>query len=103
MGTFDGLLHLNGDGEPAVKVEIDLTGERLVVKSGDVEVADWKLDEIRINALTDGFHVRAEGEEVILEVTEDGRFAVDLGLRSASPTLRRKISALLRSDAEPAK
>ena len=101
MGNYSGFLYLGGDDQTAVKVEVDLTDERLSVQSGDVEVGDWDLSEIRINALGDGFHVRAEGEEVVLQIDQDGEFAVDLGLRTAPPNLRKKISALMRNDAKP--
>ena len=83
---------------PSSKGSFDLDGERMRLNSNGVEVADWSLEEIRVAALPDGFHVRAEGEEVVLEVFDDGRFAIDLGLRTAHPALRRKMSALLRSD-----
>jgi hypothetical protein len=98
MSAFEGRLRLTGDDAPPVGVEIDLTDERMRVHAGDVEVADWSLSDIRVSALTDGFHVRAEGEEVVLDVIEDGRFAIELGLRSAHPALRRRMSALMRED-----
>lgn len=98
MSSYEGHLRIEGDPQPPVGVEIDLTGERMRVTSGDMALADWSLEEIRVSALTDGFHVRAEGEEVILEVPEDGRFAIELGLRTAHPALRRRMSALMRDD-----
>jgi hypothetical protein len=61
-------------------------------------LGQWDLENVRINAELDGFHMRAEGEEVVLDITEDARFAVDIGLRSAPPLLRRKMSAILRED-----
>lgn len=99
MGAYEGKLRMLDDAEPPLGVDIDLTEERLTLRTGDVEVADWPLDEIRVSALVDGFHVRAEGEEVILDVSEDARFALDLGLRNAHPVLRRRMSALMRDDA----
>jgi hypothetical protein len=48
--------------------------------------------------MPDGFHIRAEGEAVVLDVTDDARFAVELGLRNAHPALRQRMAALLRSD-----
>jgi hypothetical protein len=53
---------------------------------------------MRISALPDGFHIRAEGESVILDVSDEARFAIELGLRNAHPALRQKMAALLRSD-----
>jgi hypothetical protein len=84
--------------ERPINVIIDLTDERLTLKSGEVDVADWALSEIRVSPMPDGFHVRAEGEEIVLQVTEDAQFALDLGLRHAPPNLRRRMSALLRQE-----
>lgn len=98
MSSFEGRLRVEGDTGPDIGVEIDLDGERMKVMAGDVEIADWTLDEIRVAALIDGFHIRAEGEEIILEVDDDGRFAVDLGLKSGHPALRRRMAALLREE-----
>lgn len=96
MTEFEGTLRMGNEERPGVTVQIDLTEERLRLSSGPDQLADWSLDEIRVSALIDGFHVRAEGEEVILETGDDGRFALALGLRSAHPVLRRKMSAVLR-------
>lgn len=99
MAAYDGKLRLEGEPDQPMNVVIDLTGERMRVMAGDVEVADWAREELRVRALTDGFHVRAEGEEVVLDVREDARFAIELGLKSAHPLLRRRIAALMRDDA----
>jgi hypothetical protein len=99
MAAYDAQLRLDWTNEPPINVMIDITDERITLKSGDIEVADWALDEIRVSPMPDGFHIRAEGEEVILDVTDDARFALDLGLRHAPPLLRRRMSALLRDNA----
>lgn len=98
MSAYEAWLRISGEDEPPLGVEIDLTDERLAVRAGDVQVGDWSRDEIRIAALQDGFHLRAEGEEIILDVTDDARFALDLGLRNAHPGLRRRMAALMRDD-----
>jgi hypothetical protein len=98
MSAYEAWLRMRGDEEPPIGVDVDLTDDRLVVTAGDVALGDWSRDEVRISALPDGFHLRAEGEEVILDVTEDARFALDLGLRNAHPSLRRRMSALMRDD-----
>jgi len=97
MSSYDARLRMIGTDEAPIHVVIDLTDERLTMMSADVEVADWAREEIRVTPANDGFHIRAEGEEIILDVTEDARFALDLGLRNAPPTLRRRMSALLRT------
>lgn len=98
MSAYEARLRMSGDGEPPLGVEIDLSDGRLTVTAGDVRVGDWSRDEIRISALQDGFHLRAEGEEVIIEVEDDAQFAVDLGLRNAHPSLRRRMAAIMRED-----
>jgi hypothetical protein len=99
MTVYGAQLRLGGSDEEPIRVMIDLTDERLAMRAGEVEVGDWSREEIRVTALLDGFHVRAEGEEIVLDVTEDARFALELGLRNAPPILRRRMGALLRSDA----
>lgn len=98
MAEYQGTLRMPGDDGPPLSVQIDLADERFRMIAGDAELGDWALAEIRVNALPDGFHVRAEGEEILLEITEDAEFAVELGLRSAPPHLRRRMSALMRND-----
>jgi hypothetical protein len=92
MADFEGVLHTSTERDTAIHVVIDLTDERLRLRSGDTEIADWSLDEIQVNALSDGFHVKAEGEEIILDLAEDAEFAVALGLGSAPVDLARRMS-----------
>lgn len=96
MSSFEGQLRLSGDAEAPIGVEVDLTDDHLMLKSGDMEIADWQVDDIRVSALEDGFHIRAEGEDVILEVADDAKFAVELGLRNAHPALRQRMARILR-------
>lgn len=96
MTAYDAKLSIEGETVPPMRVVVDLTDDRLTMTIGDEEVADWQRDTMRISALPDGFHIRAEGEAVVLNVEDDAHFALDLGLRNAHPTLRRKMSAVLR-------
>lgn len=98
MGRYDAHLVIEGEETQATPVVVDLTGDRITLSIGEEEVADWSKDQMRIQALPDGFHIRAEGEAVILDVAEDAKFALELGMRNAHPALRRRMSALLRSD-----
>ena len=98
MSTYDAKLLIEGEDTQATPVVVDLTGDRITLSIGEEEIADWSKDGMRIQALPDGFHIRAEGEAVVLDVTEDARFALELGMRNAHPALRRRMSALLRSD-----
>jgi len=62
-------------------VEVDLTSERMTVTSSRTVIADWPLPDIRVRSMPDGFHIEAEGEEIILNVFDAKRFAAALGLR----------------------
>ena len=96
MTAYDARLSIEGEGETPMRVVVDLTDDRLTITIGHEEVADWARETMRISALPDGFHIQADGEAVVLNVEDDAHFALDLGLRNAHPTLRRKMSALLR-------
>lgn len=100
MTAYDARLQIEGEDNQPLPVVVDLTGDRLTMSINHEEVADWPKDEMRIQALPDGFHIRAEGESIILNVTDDARFALELGLRNAHPALRQKMSALMRDDVE---
>ena len=84
MGSFDARLHLIGHTRVPLPVVVDLTEERLIVTAGAGHLADWLREDIDITTRNDGFHIRAEGEEVVLNVTEADRFAIELG-RSTPP------------------
>ncbi len=100
MSSFDATLRMYGDAGPPLNVVVQITDAHLHLRTGQSEVADWPLSEIRVTALEDGFHVRAEGEDVVLEVADDARFAVELGLRNAHPALRKRMAKYLREHSE---
>ncbi|MGD2061653.1 MAG: hypothetical protein PVF87_12345 [Acidimicrobiia bacterium] len=100
MTGYDARLQIDGEDGAPIPVVVDLTDNRLRMTIGSEEVADWTRDEMRIQALPDGFHIRAEGEAVVLDVSDDAKFALELGLRNAHPALRKRMAALLRTDEE---
>jgi hypothetical protein len=100
MSVYDAQLRVGGSNDAPISVVIDLSDDRLSMRAGETEVGDWNRGDVRITALPDGFHLRAEGDEVILDVRDDARFALELGLRNAPPILRRRMGALLRSDVD---
>jgi hypothetical protein len=99
MTAYDARLQIEGEDSQPLPVVVDLTGDRLTMTLNDQEVADWAKEELRVQALPDGFHIRAQGEAIVLDVSDDAQFALDLGLRNAHPALRRRMSALMRDDA----
>ena|SRR5919106_249806 len=98
MTAYDARLQIEGEDTHALPVVVDLTGDRLTMSVNDQEVADWAKEEMRIQAMPDGFHIRADGEAIILDVRDDAKFALELGLRNAHPALRQRMSALMRDD-----
>jgi hypothetical protein len=98
MTAYDALLRIVGETSPPLPVVIDLEPDRVTLRAGDQQIADWAREEVRVSALPDGFHIRAEGDEVLLDVMKDAEFALELGLRNAHPQLRKKMAALLRDD-----
>ena len=98
MTAYEAQLEIEGDDTQPLPVLVDLTDNKLTMTIGSQEVAAWNRDQMRIAAMPDGFHIRAEGEAIILDVSDDAKFALELGLRNAHPALRRRMSALLRSD-----
>jgi len=87
---------LNQADAEALEVLVDLTDERLLVHTGSTVIGDWRLGELLIRGEDDGFHLRVEGEEVVVSTNDDVGLALELGLRSASPRLRRRMATRKR-------
>jgi hypothetical protein len=92
MGRYDGSMRGANPDSGVLEVLVDLTEERMILHTGSTILGDWALDELRIRGEDDGFHVRLEGEEVIIRTNDDPGLALELGLRSASPRLRRQMA-----------
>lgn len=80
MTSFDARIRLMGHSGLPLGVEIDLSYERMRVTAGNSRIADWSLEEIQVTELSDGFHINAEDEEIVLSVVDPTRFAAALGL-----------------------
>ncbi len=96
MKTFDGSLRMPGEPGPGLSVLIDLTDETISLRARSGDLGYWPRSAVRINAREDGFHLQADGEEVILDISDDAEFALACGLTSGPPLLRRKMSSILR-------
>ncbi len=79
MTEFDGRLRVLGESGFPLGVEVDLSRDRMTVSSGGEQIADWSLAEIRITPTASGFRIAAEGEEVILNVTDSQGFIDAIG------------------------
>lgn len=83
MTSFDARLRLIGQSGFPLAVEVDLTGEGMTVTAGHDRLAYWELEDISILSLPDGFHIKAEGEEIILNVSDKERFVSEVGRRQS--------------------
>lgn len=92
MGRYDGSMRGGDPHGRVLQVLVDLSAERMLLHSDSTILADWSLDDLLIRGEDDGFHVRVEGEEVIISTNDDPGLALELGLRSASPRLRRQMA-----------
>ncbi len=92
---FIGRLLLRDRERTSVKVTIDIDQERLSLRVGSQLIGSWPLSEVGVRGEDDGFHLRIEGEEVVLTTDDDPGFAKSIGLHSASPILRRRIGGSL--------
>jgi hypothetical protein len=98
MEHFNGSLRLAGD-IARVHVGIDLTEEHeLRISTENVEIGHWEIGALAVRAADDGFHMLADGEELILTTDDDPAFAIAMGIRNAPPVLRKQISDRLRYD-----
>ena len=97
MGRFEGSLKMQGDDGSGLDVVIDLENQRMLIRTETTVLGEWSLDDVGIQTANDGFRLRIEGEQVILSTTDDAGFAIEIGLRSASPRLRRLMAARQRS------
>jgi len=85
MSSFSARLRLPGHSRIPLGVEVDIRHERLTLTAGDRTVATWPLEKLEVAAQSDGFHIKVDGEEMVLSVTDSTRFAVELGVGNQEP------------------
>lgn len=83
---------MRGDRGPGLRVRVEAEENRLRLVSGSEVVGDWRVPDIGIKVLHDGFNIRAEGEEFILHTADDVSLAEELGVAAASPRLARLLA-----------
>lgn len=90
-----GTVRMAGDNAGGVTVRIHLEDETLtLLAAGGAEIGTWPLEEVTITSRPDGFHLRIEGEEVILTTDDDARFALALGITTPTTRLARMMAKL---------
>ena len=89
---LDGNVRMRGDSSPGVSVKVIAEEGRLRLVAGNELVGDWSVSDIGVNALQDGFTIKAEGEEFVLRTEDDVAFATELGVTAVSPRLGRRLA-----------
>ena len=88
-----GTVRMAGETDTGIRVEIHLDDETMSLISPYGELGRWPLSGLGIAARVDGFHIKAEGEELVLSTNDDARFALAVGIRSSSsPRLVRQLA-----------
>lgn len=77
MGSFAASLKTLGDSEGLAAV-IHLSEGRLSIDAGEESIGEWALDEIRLEPTPTGYRMAAEGEQIILELTDIEAFETEL-------------------------
>ncbi len=80
MSSFTARLQLPGQTRLPLNVEVDIADELMTLSTGGRTVATWPLDQLQVSAVTDGFHIRIDGEELILSPDDSGSLARALGM-----------------------
>lgn len=96
-----GSVRMRGQDGPGAPVRIAVAGGRLRIVAGAEEVGDWNLDEIGIHAVSEGFSIRAEGEEFVLRAEDEVALAEEFGFAAATPRLARKVAAAHNPEPRP--
>ena len=90
-----GLVRMAGDAGRGVDVTIHLEEETLTLAvPGGSEIGTWSLGDVGIASKPDGFHLRVEGEEVVLNTDDDAEFALAIGIATPTNRLARQMARL---------
>ena len=85
MSSYDARLRIPGQTKVPVGIIVDISEEGLALKSGEKVIAEWPHDALNTTVVDDGFHIKVDGEELILTVEDVKAFATDLGVPLPRP------------------
>jgi hypothetical protein len=89
MGQFQASLRMPGDSRGLSAVVLLHEG-RLQVASGEHIIGDWPLDSIEISQIPEGIRVAAEGEVLLLDISDRATFEQEAAAQSTKPGRRVK-------------
>lgn len=85
MSSYDARLGLPEQPQLPLPVRLVTTGESITLHVGDTLIADWPLERVSITREKRGFRIVADGEDLIVDITEATRFAMELGISDTDP------------------
>lgn len=99
--SYFGWLWLPAKPTHRVSVEVVVDGHAIGIWAGEELIGAWLLADTSVRAGDDGFHIRVDDGEAVVDVERPFEFARRLGVRWASPHLRRRILAGLAEAGVP--
>lgn len=85
MSSYDARLGLPHHPRLPLPVQVETTNSNISVTLGDTPIADWVIDRVSITREKRGFRIIADEEDLLIEVTEADRFALDVGIAQPQP------------------
>ncbi len=99
---LSGSVRMAGEDGRGVEVLIELEEEQLTLAaSGGGVIGRWPLSDVGVSSRPDGFHLRLEGEEIVLTTDDDARFAFAIGMSAPTNRLARQMARLRDLEAQP--
>ena len=95
MSEYAGKVAMRELGHLPVDIEINLDEDFVTMTSAGEQIGTWHLGDLQVRGLDLGFDVAINGVWGHLETDDDGGFAMEVGLHSAPPRLRRLMLAKL--------
>lgn len=97
MSDYTGRISVPGVIDRPVDVVIHLDSESVSITSEGRTVGEWDFGDLEVRGRDVGFDLSIDGTWGHLDTNDDGGFAIELGLHSAPPRLRRLMLAKLAS------
>jgi len=69
MGTFNASLRSIGDTR-GLAATVALEDGRLSIAAGDTEIGSWELKEIQLEPIPTGYRMAAEGDQILIELSD---------------------------------
>ena len=96
MGQFQASLRMPGDSRALAAVVLLHEG-RLQVAAGDHVIGDWAIDTIEISQIPEGIRVAAEGEVLLLDISDRATFEQEAAAHNAAPGRRIKTAKVRKT------